>query len=70
MREQLPLKLAWALTIHKSQGLTLPKAWVNIEKSEQTLGITYVAGLEIAPVSGAFANKDFDSLLRLKFLHW
>ena len=42
MRQQLPLKLAWALTIHKSQGLTVPKAWVNIGKSEQTLGITYV----------------------------
>ena len=42
-RQQLPLKLAWALTIHKSQGLTLPQAWVDIGKSEQTLGITYVA---------------------------
>ena len=26
------------------------------------------SGLEIAPVSGAFANKDF--ALQLKFLHW
>ena len=31
-RQQLPLTLAWALTIHKSQGMTLNKAWVNIGK--------------------------------------
>ena len=42
-RQQLPLKLAWALTIHKSQGLTLPKAVIDIGKSEKTPGISYVA---------------------------
>ena len=42
-RQQLPLKLAWALTIHKSQGLTLKKAWVDLGESENSLGVTYVA---------------------------
>ena len=42
-RQQLPLRLAWALTIHKSQGLTLSKAWIDIGKSERTPGVSYVA---------------------------
>jgi len=42
-RQQLPLRLAWAMTIHKSQGLTLKKAWVDLGKSENIKGMTYVA---------------------------
>ena len=42
-RQQLLLRLAWTLTIHKSQGLTLPKAWIDIGKSERTTGVSYVA---------------------------
>ena len=34
---------AWALTIHKSQCLTLPKAWIDIGKSERPAGVSYVA---------------------------
>ena len=30
-------------TIHKSQGLTLPKAWIDIGQTEKTAGISYVA---------------------------
>ena len=40
-RQQLPLTLAWALTIHKSQGMTLKRAWIDIAKKESTLGLTY-----------------------------
>ena len=28
---------------HKSEGLTLPKAWIDIGPSERSLGVTYVA---------------------------
>ena len=42
-RQQIPLTLAWAITIHNSQGLTLLKAWIDIGKSEKTPGVSYVA---------------------------
>ena len=42
-RLQLPLKLAWAVTIHKSQGLTLDKVVVDVGKKEFSAGLTFVA---------------------------
>lgn len=40
---QLPLRLAWALTIHKSQGLTFSKAVIDLGSGAFTSGQTYVA---------------------------
>ena len=42
-RMQLPLKLAWAVTIHKSQGLTLDKVVIDVGKREFSTGLTFVA---------------------------
>ncbi|PFX15735.1 ATP-dependent DNA helicase PIF1 [Stylophora pistillata] len=42
-RQQLPLKLAWSITIHKSQGLTLKKSWVDLGPSENVAGLAYIA---------------------------
>ena len=42
-RVNLPLALAWALTIHKSQGLTLEKAVVDIGHSDRSAGLSFVA---------------------------
>ena len=39
---QFPLQLGYAMTIHKAQGKTLPKVWVNLN-SAFTTGQAYVA---------------------------
>lgn len=40
---QFPIKLAWALTIHKSQGLTFNKVRIDIGRGAFSGGQTYVA---------------------------
>ena len=42
-RQQLPLRLAWSITIDKSQGLTLNKAWIDLRPAEKVAGLAYVA---------------------------
>jgi len=49
---QIPLKLAWAMTIHKSQGQTLEKAFIDLSYSPWESGHSYVAFSRIKSLNG------------------
>ena len=66
-RQQLPLRLAWAFTIHKSQGMTLSKAWVDIGKSERTVGMSYVALSRVKRLSSLIVEPmSFERLQKIR----
>lgn len=50
-RQQFPLKLAWSITIHNTQGLTLNDIWVDLGPSERAAGLTYVALTRVRTIS-------------------
>ncbi len=54
---QYPLKLAWAVTIHKAQGMTFEKAVIDIGRGTFSHGQLYVALSRCTTISGLVLKK-------------
>ena len=66
-RQQLPLKLAWSITIHKSQGQTLKTAVIDIGKKEFVSGITFVAFSRMKQLKDCvIVGYEYDRYKRIK----
>ena len=54
---QIPLRLAWAITIHKSQGMTFDQVVIDMGRGAFAPGQTYVALSRCRTLNGIILKK-------------
>jgi hypothetical protein len=59
-RTQFLLRLRYAITVYKSQGLTLLQAVMNLNQREHCLGLLYVAVSRVKTLAGLMFKSLFN----------
>jgi helitron helicase-like protein/uncharacterized protein DUF6570/PIF1-like helicase len=59
-RTQFPITLAYSITVHRAQGISVDRAVLDISNSEFTTGLRYVAVSRVRTLKGVLFHNSFD----------